>query len=126
MKNVVGCAQVRHGESWGNIDEKAYEKNPDSQIELTARGMQQAIDTGARIHTHPPHISRRLLATARLSVPAAAAGKRIREIIGDEGEVYFYVSPYRRALQTLLCLGKRVAPAPPARPHARCARDAGH
>ena len=61
-------------------DERAYTLRPDSQISLTARGMEQAVQTG----------------------------QKVRELIGDEGKVYCYVSPYLRALQTLLCIGKSI------------------
>ncbi|KAL9680571.1 hypothetical protein QQ045_018452 [Rhodiola kirilowii] len=73
---------VRHGESEGNVDEIAYTKVPDPKIALTEKG----------------HIE------------AEACGKRIREMIDKDGvadwQVYFYVSPYRRTLETLRSLAK--------------------
>ncbi|CAM6085285.1 unnamed protein product [Calypogeia fissa] len=72
---------VRHGQSEGNVDESAYTRIPDSKICLTEDGWKQAI----------------------------LCGKRIREIIEkdkvDDWKVYFYVSPYRRTLQTLRGIG---------------------
>src|SRR5688572_6545354 len=40
---------IRHGESIGNVDEKAYAKVPDNKIELTERGKQQASVAGQRL-----------------------------------------------------------------------------
>ncbi|CAK9225334.1 unnamed protein product [Sphagnum troendelagicum] len=72
---------VRHGQSEGNIDEGAYTIIPDSKIALTEVGWKQAV----------------------------LCGKKIRKIIEnddvDDWQVYFYVSPYRRTLQTLRGIG---------------------
>ncbi|CAK9189476.1 unnamed protein product [Sphagnum troendelagicum] len=72
---------VRHGQSEGNIDESAYTCIPDSKIALTEVGWKQAV----------------------------LCGKKIRKIIEgdnvDDWQVYFYVSPYRRTLQTLRGMG---------------------
>ncbi len=72
---------VRHGQSEGNIDEGAYTRIPDSKIALTEIGWKQAV----------------------------LCGKKIRKIIEnddvDDWQVYFYVSPYRRTLQTLRGIG---------------------
>jgi hypothetical protein len=72
---------VRHGQSEGNIDEGAYTRIPDSKIALTEVGWKQAV----------------------------LCGKKIRKIIEnddvDDWQVYFYVSPYRRTLQTLRGIG---------------------
>jgi broad specificity phosphatase PhoE len=38
---------IRHGESQGNTDKSLYETVPDNKIELTEKGIQQAI-TAAR------------------------------------------------------------------------------
>ncbi|EFC44725.1 predicted protein, partial [Naegleria gruberi] len=62
---------IRHGESEGNINSHIYSIKPDNKIELTAKGIQQADE----------------------------AGKKLKEIIGDES-VIFIVSPYRRSVQT--------------------------
>lgn len=73
---------VRHGESEGNVDESAYSRVADPKIELTEKG----------------------------KVEAKECGKRIREMIEKDGvddwKVYFYVSPYRRTLQTLRLLAR--------------------
>ncbi len=72
---------VRHGQSEGNVDESAYTCIPDSKIALTEVGWKQAV----------------------------LCGKKIRKIIEsdnvDDWQVYFYVSPYRRTLQTLRGMG---------------------
>ncbi|XP_015693977.2 phosphoglycerate mutase-like protein AT74H [Oryza brachyantha] len=75
---------VRHGESEGNVDEAAYTRVPDPRIGLTPRGWRHAEDCGRSL--------RRLVSTG--------AGA------GDDWKVYFYVSPYRRTLETLRGLGR--------------------
>lgn len=73
---------VRHGQSEGNVDEAAYTRVPDPKIGLTRKGWEQA----------------------------EACGTRIRDIVSagenDDWKVYFYVSPYRRTLETLRGLGR--------------------
>ncbi|XP_074577182.1 phosphoglycerate mutase-like protein AT74H isoform X2 [Curcuma longa] len=73
---------VRHGQSEGNVDESAYSRIPDPRIGLTAKGWREA----------------------------EACGLRIRDLIaGDDAEdwkIYFYVSPYLRARETLRGLAK--------------------
>lgn len=64
---------VRHGESLGNVDEATYVDSADWRIPLTPRGHEQAEE----------------------------AGRAIRTLLGREGTVFFYVSPYRRTRQTL-------------------------
>lgn len=62
---------IRHGESEANVNKYLFGKVPDYTIELTERGRSQATE----------------------------AGRRLRELIGDES-VYFYVSPFWRARST--------------------------
>lgn len=73
---------IRHGQSEGNVDESVYTKVADPKIALTEKGMAEAEE----------------------------CGKRIREVIEKDGatdwKVYFYVSPYRRSIETLRCLGR--------------------
>lgn len=73
---------VRHGQSEGNVDESMYTRIPDPRIGLTAKGWEDA----------------------------EACGRRIRELIlsdgADDWKVYFYVSPYKRTLETLRGIGK--------------------
>ena len=63
---------VRHGESEANVDRKVYSHTPDWRISLTALGKEQAVE----------------------------CGRRLRDIVQNE-RLYLYVSPYRRAHQTL-------------------------
>ncbi|GAA1156860.1 histidine phosphatase family protein [Streptomyces hebeiensis] len=63
---------VRHGESEGNADDSVYEREPDHALRLTGKGRRQAERTGTRL----------------------------RELFGRE-RVSVYVSPYRRAHETL-------------------------
>ncbi|GAB4835872.1 hypothetical protein Ancab_000789 [Ancistrocladus abbreviatus] len=74
---------VRHGESQGNKDTKAYTTIPDHQIPLTDQGLEQAQQAGRAIHS----------------------------LISNNGSdlswrVYFYVSPYHRSLSTLREIGR--------------------
>lgn len=73
---------VRHGQSEGNVDEGAYTRVADPKIRLTEKGKREAEE----------------------------CGERIREMIekdgADDWKVYFYVSPYRRSIETLRGLGK--------------------
>lgn len=62
---------IRHGESWGNVDETIYERVPDNRVELTTLGQEQAADVG----------------------------RKLASIIGSE-RARFFVSPYTRTMQT--------------------------
>jgi broad specificity phosphatase PhoE len=73
---------VRHGQSEGNVDESAYTRVPDPLIGLTPKGRRDAEDCGRRLH--------RLFSDGSDS---------------DDWKVYFYVSPYRRTLETLRGIG---------------------
>lgn len=78
---------VRHGESQGNIDTKAYSTTPDHRIPLTTDGITQARHAGDSI--------RQLLDSSSFSEGGAAAWR-----------VYFYVSPYERTRSTLREIGR--------------------
>ena len=67
---------VRHGESWGNVDDSAYERVPDHALPLTERGRGQA----------------------------EALGGQLRALFGRE-RVSVYVSPYRRTHESLQRFG---------------------
>ncbi|XP_047342495.1 phosphoglycerate mutase-like protein AT74H [Impatiens glandulifera] len=76
---------VRHGQSQGNVDEEVYTRVPDPKIGLTERGISEAEECGRRI---------------RDMVACKDGGDH------HDWKVYFYVSPYRRTLETLRNLGK--------------------
>jgi len=63
---------IRHGESEGNIDKGIIERKPDYALELSPKGIDQAVK----------------------------AGKELKSILG-EGSVHFYLSPFWRARMTL-------------------------
>ena len=74
---------VRHGESQGNLDGRAYTNTPDYKIPLTELGIHQS----------------------------KLAGEKIRRVISDDDrrfnwKVYFYVSPYERTRATLREIGR--------------------
>ncbi|KAL6177292.1 hypothetical protein ACLB2K_048818 [Fragaria x ananassa] len=73
---------VRHGQSEGNVDEGVYTRVSDPKIGLTEKGVADAEE----------------------------CGRRIREMFEEDQvhnwKVYFYVSPYKRAVDTLKGLGK--------------------
>src|SRR6056300_1226844 len=43
---------IRHGETLGNVEERAYEKTADWQIPLTDRGREQARIAGKKVASH--------------------------------------------------------------------------
>lgn len=73
---------VRHGQSEGNVDESAYTRVADPKIALTEKGLAEAEE----------------------------CGREIKELIeqdkANNWKVYFYVSPYRRTLETLKSLAR--------------------
>ncbi|KAF7828241.1 phosphoglycerate mutase-like protein AT74H [Senna tora] len=76
---------VRHGQSEGNVDEGAYARIADPKISLTEIGKAQALECGYNIRDL-------LLRDANHN--------------HNNWKLYFYVSPYRRTLQTLQCLAR--------------------
>lgn len=62
---------IRHAQSEANVDRNNYGRKPDYAMELTATGLEQALE----------------------------AGKKLKHIIGPEG-AFFYVSPLWRTRQT--------------------------
>lgn len=62
---------VRHGQSEGNVDSSIYGKLADNKINLTEKGKKQALQ----------------------------AGKELKKMLKNES-ITFYVSPYKRTLQT--------------------------
>ena len=73
---------IRHAESEGNVDETMYKRKPDHRIELTEKGKKQA----------------------------RAAGVALKELLEPDEQVYVYVSPYVRTMQTLYELGQALGP----------------
>jgi broad specificity phosphatase PhoE len=63
---------VRHGQSIGNANKSVYKDIPDYALTLTDKGKQQALEVG----------------------------QKLREIIGPEQSIQFYVSPFWRTRQT--------------------------
>lgn len=90
---------IRHGESLGNIDERAYTKTADWRIPLTAKGREQARSAGRRVASH--------LMGGDGSVDGSVDGITqgdvgvVAKADGTKGKVFFYVSPYLRTRQTL-------------------------
>ncbi|MFI3314778.1 MAG: histidine phosphatase family protein [Rikenellaceae bacterium] len=66
---------IRHGQSEANVDQYLPSSQPDYTIELTSKGREQAVE----------------------------AGKKLREMVGDES-LYFYVSPFWRTRSTFECV----------------------
>lgn len=73
---------VRHGESLGNVDDSVYTRIADPKVGITQKGVAEAED----------------------------CGRKMKELIekdgADDWKVYFYVSPYRRGIETLRNLAK--------------------
>mmetsp|Transcript_5 Transcript_5/g.9 ORF Transcript_5/g.9 Transcript_5/m.9 type:complete len:292 (-) Transcript_5:848-1723(-) len=78
---------IRHGESLGNIDERAYGETADWRIPLTNRGREQARLAGKKVASHitPSNIK---------SNPNTIEST-------TSNNIFFYVSPYLRTRQTL-------------------------
>lgn len=72
---------VRHGESEGNVDESMYCRVPDPRIRLTSKGKRQARTAGEKL-------------------------KALMEAEGEDYNVFFYMSPYRRSKETALEIAK--------------------
>lgn len=64
---------IRHGESQGNVDEAAYTTTADWRVPLTKNGKLQA----------------------------AEAGRKLRDLIGENERIIIYHSPYQRTFDTL-------------------------
>lgn len=62
---------IRHGECFANTDESKFASEPDYTIELTDKGIIQAIE----------------------------AGKKLKQLVGNE-TLYFYISPFWRTRST--------------------------
>ena len=62
---------IRHGECHGNTDESRFATVPDYTIELTEKGIRQAIEVG----------------------------EKLKQVVGEES-MYFYVSPFWRTRST--------------------------
>jgi broad specificity phosphatase PhoE len=82
LPGIKRIVLVRHGESLGNIDERAYQTTADWRIPLTNKGREQGRLAGQKIDS-------------LLHVDASGAQ------LAEKGKVYFYVSPYLRTRQTL-------------------------
>lgn len=63
---------IRHGESQGNVDVTAYSHIPDNRMPLSQKGRKQA----------------------------HAAGRSLRQYIGHDETVRFFLSPYKRTRET--------------------------
>lgn len=64
---------IRHGESQGNVNESTYAFTPDWRVALTNKGKNQAYK----------------------------AGRELRNVIGSEGQLFLYYSPYKRTRETV-------------------------
>ena len=69
---------IRHGQSMGNAQDVIYGEMPDNKIPLTEKGKAQACD----------------------------AGLFLKNYIGNEETIKFYISPFRRTKETLDCIKK--------------------
>jgi broad specificity phosphatase PhoE len=85
---------IRHAQSEGNRDKTIHQKTPDHKVGLTAEGHQQAHQ----------------------------AGEKLRELLRNDDNLHFFISPYRRTRETTegildgLC-SNRPVPSPFARSH---------
>ncbi|KAL7529228.1 hypothetical protein ACHAWF_003902 [Thalassiosira exigua] len=94
LPGIQRIVLVRHGESLGNVDERAYARTADWRIPLTDAGRGQARAAGRMVALHLGHGGD---AAETGSVGDGAGPNRS----GSGGRVFFYVSPYLRTRQTL-------------------------
>lgn len=85
---------VRHGESEGNLNTKAYSTIPDHKIPLTSLGGDQARRLG--------HSIRHLISTASDD----SSESESESPSSSSWRLYFYVSPYERTRSTLREMGR--------------------
>jgi len=78
---------IRHGESLGNIDERAYGETADWRIPLTKRGREQARLAGKKVASH--------------LAPSSIQHNTDTIESTRSNNIFFYVSPYLRTRQTL-------------------------
>jgi hypothetical protein len=100
---------IRHGESLGNIDERAYATTADWRIPLTERGREQARAAGRLVATHlgchsDDEANDRIHGDGR--PPSSSAGPTANA----KGKIFFYFSPYLRTRQTLREILREVDP----------------
>ena len=89
---------VRHGESYGNVDESEYTRTPDSQIRLTTNGHAQATETGKQLRKL---FDEDFVVDDDGEVSAADSAKSLHPY-----RVFFYISPYRRSKETALGIAR--------------------
>jgi broad specificity phosphatase PhoE len=80
---------IRHAESEGNVDSRAYSYLPDPQVPLTPKGWRQALEAGENIR----------LVAEKKGGPGS-----------DIGRMFFYTSPYLRSKQTYEGVAQAFAP----------------
>ncbi len=78
---------IRHGESLGNIDERAYGETADWRIPLTKKGREQARLAGKKVASH---ITPNNIHNNTDTIESTRSNN-----------IFFYVSPYLRTRQTL-------------------------
>jgi broad specificity phosphatase PhoE/uncharacterized coiled-coil protein SlyX len=100
---------IRHAESEGNIDRNVYARTPDPLVPLTAHGREQARRAGLRLRSI---LERATLDEHARKASAARRAGRPPPPPPDPSSfrVFFFASPYKRALQTYE--GLRLAFAP--------------
>lgn len=97
---------VRHGESLGNIDERAYATTADWRVPLTNLGREQARSAGRLVATHlgcnsTDEVNDIVHGDGRPATTAIPAAR---------GKIFFYVSPYLRTRQTLREILREIDP----------------
>ena len=94
---------IRHGESLGNIDERAYATTADWRIPLTERGREQARLAGRLVATH-------LGCNSDAEIDDCIHGDLAGPPANAKGKIFFYFSPYLRTRQTLREILREVDP----------------
>lgn len=101
---------MRHGESIGNVDERAYVNTADWRIPLTDRGREQARLAGKKVASHLCIGGYDAGESDEDYLDENTDGKEETDKINKKGKVFFYVSPYLRTRQTLREILREVDP----------------
>lgn len=108
---------IRHGESLGNIDERAYVTTADWRIPLTERGREQARSAGRKVASQLCYGSLKGSDSEKHDVvrdddddDAGQDGSSGPDSKTRKGKIFFYFSPYLRTRQTLREILREIDP----------------
>jgi hypothetical protein len=106
---------IRHGESLGNIDERAYATTADWRIPLTELGREQARNAGRLIAMHLGRdayddVDLNDIVHGEVNDDDGRRENDSKTAAATRGKIFFYVSPYLRTRQTLREILREIDP----------------